>query len=98
MTTKTRDFWIRINPHGCVTGSVRADFIGLLQDDAHKEFTPRIADRRREAREGWKHELIDHEEWTRRAEPCIRGRCGHLAGNGKKAQTVELSAGAEAKL
>jgi hypothetical protein len=75
--TEPLEFWIRINPSGCVTGSVRESFVGRLTEDAHKEFTPRVADRRREAAEGWRHELIGRSDWTRRAEPCIRGRCGH---------------------
>ncbi|MFD7861813.1 hypothetical protein [Streptomyces sp. NPDC059783] len=75
--TATRTFWIRISPQGCVTGSALGDFIGPLVEDAHKEFTPRVADRRREAAEGWRHELIGRAEWQRRAEPCLRGLCGH---------------------
>ncbi|WP_019358033.1 hypothetical protein [Streptomyces sp. AA1529] len=47
-------FWIRIAPSGCVHGSVHEESVGQLNDDAHKEFTPRVADRRREAAEGWK--------------------------------------------
>jgi hypothetical protein len=72
-----RTFWIRINPQGCVTGSALGEYIGRLVEDAHKEFTPRVADRRREAAEGWRHELVGHEEWKQRAETCLRGRCSH---------------------
>ncbi|MEU9849304.1 hypothetical protein [Streptomyces sp. NPDC047985] len=72
-----REFWIRINPTGCVTGSVLAGYAGQLAEDAHKEFTPRIADRRKEAAAGWRHELIGHDEWTRRARPCLTGQCNH---------------------
>jgi len=90
VTTKTRQFWIRITPAGCVTGSVLEEYVGPLAEDAHKEFTTRVADRRREAREGWKHELVGHAEWVRRAEPCISGRCDHVAGSAKKAQDVSL--------
>jgi hypothetical protein len=80
VSKSTRQFWIRISPPGCVTGSVLEEFVGPLAEDAHKEFTPRIADRRREAREGWRHELIGHAEWVRRAQPCISGRCHHGPG------------------
>lgn len=90
MTTKTRQFWIRIDPAGCVTGSALEEFVGPLAEDAHKEFTPRIADRRREARQGWKHELVDHDEWVRRAQPCISGRCDHVSGSVKPVQNVQL--------
>lgn len=70
-------FWIRIAPNGCVTGSVYASMVGDLQEDAHKEFTPKVADRRREASEGWRHERVDRAEWQRRARPCLLGECQH---------------------
>lgn len=72
-----RTFWIRIAPDGCVHGSALAEYVGPLAEDAHKEFTPRIADRRREAAQGWRHKLVGHAEWKRRAEPCLRGQCSH---------------------
>lgn len=72
-----REFWIRINPEGCVTGSVLADYVGQLTEDAHKEFTPRVADRRKEATAGWRHELVKYDEWTRRAQPCLVRQCSH---------------------
>lgn len=70
-------FWIRIAPTGCVYGSIHEESVGQLNDDAHKEFTPRIADRRREAAEGWRHELVSRHEWDRRAKPCLHGECRH---------------------
>jgi hypothetical protein len=70
-------FWIRIRPGGHVEGSVLADAVGQLQEDAHREFTPRVADRRREAAEGWRHELVNPGEWDRRALLCLRGQCNH---------------------
>jgi hypothetical protein len=72
-----RTFWIRINPQGCVEGSALGDYVGPLAEDAHKEFTPRVRDRRREAAEGYRHELVAHAEWKQRAEPCLLGRCQH---------------------
>lgn len=75
--TDDTGFWIRIKPNGCVSGSVRQDFVGSLAENAHKEFTPRVADRRREAAAGYRHELVGHDEWDRRAKPCISGRCQH---------------------
>lgn len=72
-----RTFWIRINPQGCVTGSALGEYIGPLAEDAHKEFTPKVRDRRREAVEGWRHELVGHTEWKQRAEPCLLGHCQH---------------------
>ena len=74
------EFWIRIAPSGHVAGSVRQDFVGSLAEDAHKEFTPKIADRRKEAAAGWRHELIGRDEWDRRAKPCLRGKCDHRGG------------------
>lgn len=72
-----RTFWIRIHPSGCVTGSALGEHVGPLAEDAHKEFTPRVVDRRREATEGYRHELVGHDEWKRRAELCLRGQCQH---------------------
>lgn len=73
-----RRFWIRINPAGCVEGSVYPSALKTdTAEDAHKEFTPRAADRRRETAQGWRHERISHDEWKRRAEPCLTGRCAH---------------------
>ena len=72
-----RKFWIRINPQGCVEGSALGEYVGPLADDAHKQVTPRIRDRRREAAEGYRHELVGHDEWKQRAEPCLLGNCQH---------------------
>jgi hypothetical protein len=72
-----RTFWIRINPQGCVEGSALGEYVGPLVEDAHKQFTPRVRDRRREASEGYRHELIGHDEWKRRAEACLLGKCQH---------------------
>ena len=72
-----RTFWIRINPQGCVEGSALGEYVGPLAEDAHKQFTPRVRDRRREAAEGYRHELVGHDEWKRRAEPCLLGNCQH---------------------
>lgn len=87
-------FWIRIAPTGCVYGSVHEESVGALAEDAHKEFTPRIADRRREAAEGWRHELVGRDEWKRRAEPCFRGRCTHGSYQGRDVADVQLPAAA----
>jgi hypothetical protein len=70
-----RKFWIRINPQGCVEGSALG--YGTDAERAHKQFTPRVRDRRREAAEGYRHELVGHAEWKLRAEPCLRGQCEH---------------------
>jgi len=79
MTTTQPEFWVRYNPAGCATGSVRVAYVGLLPDDAHKEFTPKVADRRREAAEGWRHELADRARWDTEARPCLMNRCTHTA-------------------
>lgn len=72
-----RTFWIRINPHGCVEGSALGKYVGQLAEDAHKQFTPPVRDRQREAAEGYRHELVGHGEWKQRAEPCLLGECSH---------------------
>lgn len=79
MTAARPEFWVRLDPTGCATGSVRTEYVGLLPDDAHKEFTPRIADRRREAAEGWRHELMNRAQWDRYAKPCLLRQCNHRA-------------------
>ncbi|MFD7622080.1 hypothetical protein, partial [Streptomyces sp. NPDC059802] len=73
MTTSTRTFWIRINPQGHIEGSVHGEYVGPLAEDAHKQFTPRVRDRRREAAEGYQHELVTRDEWSQRAELCLLG-------------------------
>lgn len=69
-------FWLRIDPSGCVDGSVREDAVGQLTEDAHKVFTPRVADRRREAAAGWRHELVDCAGFDA-IKPCLYGKCDH---------------------
>ena len=73
----SRSFWIQFAPSGCAVGSVLAGVVGPLVEDAHKRFTPSVRDRRREAAEGYRQELLGHDEWKRRAEPCFMGRCDH---------------------
>lgn len=73
-------FWIRIHPSGCVHGSVLEEYVGPLAEDAHKEFTPKVADRRKEAATGWRYELVGRTEWDRRAKPCLTGKCNHRDG------------------
>jgi len=70
-------FWIRINAQDCVEGSLLGERIGPLVEDAHKEFTPLVRGRRREAAQGYRHELVGRDEWRRRAEPCLLGKCSH---------------------
>jgi len=71
-------FWIRINPQGCVEGSVYASFLNEdSAQGAHAEFVPERATRLYEAAHGWRHERVDRAEWERRAEPCLRGDCQH---------------------
>jgi hypothetical protein len=69
-------FWLRIDPAGCVDGSVREDAVGQLAEDAHKVFTPRVVDRRREAAAGWRVELVDRARFDA-IRPCLYGRCEH---------------------
>lgn len=83
-------FWIRIAPTGCVYGSVLEEYVGPLAEDAHKEFTPKLADRRREAAEGWRHELVGRDEWKRRAESCLRNQCDHRSFRGRATTEVQL--------
>jgi hypothetical protein len=72
-----RRFWIRINPQGCVEGSALGEYVGSNIEDAHKQFTPRVRDRKRETAEGYRHVLVAYAEWKQRAEPCLLGKCEH---------------------
>jgi hypothetical protein len=72
-----RTFWIRINPQGCVEGSALGEYVGSDPEEAHKQFTPLVRDRKRENAEGYRHELVGHDEWKQRAEPCLLGKCEH---------------------
>lgn len=77
------EFWIRISPHGCVTGSS----IGDAADnpgEAHREFTSDRSERAEETRKGWRHELVDDDTWDRIAKPCLRGVCAHRTGRKEK--------------
>lgn len=71
-------FWIRINPEGCVEGSVYASYLGEdSTEGAHAEFVPDRPTRLYEAAHGWRHERVDRAQWKRRAEPCLLGDCEH---------------------
>ena len=73
-----RTFWIRIDPQGCVVGSVYASRLGEdSAQGAHAEFVPDRPTRLYEAAHGWRHERVDHAEWKRRAEACLLGECEH---------------------
>jgi hypothetical protein len=62
--------------------------VGLLPDDAHREFTPKVADRRREAAAGWRHELVDRARWDAEVVQCLRGRCTHTTETAGEASDV----------
>lgn len=71
-------FWIRINPQGCVQGSVYASVLAEdSTEGAHARFVPERPTRLYEAAHGWRHERVDRAEWKRRAEPCLRAECQH---------------------
>ncbi len=72
-----RRFWIRIDPSGHVEGSALGEYVGPDPEKAHKQFTPRVRDRKRETSQGYRHELVGHAEWKQRAEPCLLGKCEH---------------------
>jgi hypothetical protein len=74
-----RRFWVRFNPGGCAEGSVLAECVGPLAEEAHKRFTPKVRDRRREAAEGYRYELLGPAEWDAKAKPCLMGQCEHRA-------------------
>lgn len=71
-----RRFGVRFHPSGCATGSCVAGQFDTTEK-VHKEFTSKAKERMRELSEGWRHELLSHEEWKQRAEPCLLGECEH---------------------
>ncbi|MDX3165954.1 hypothetical protein PV516_19390 [Streptomyces scabiei] len=76
-TAAVSDHWVRFDPQGCAQSSSYVDEIGPLAEDAHKQFVPKVADRRREAAEGWTTERLTKQEWRERALPCFKGACSH---------------------
>ncbi|GAA1110691.1 hypothetical protein [Streptomyces javensis] len=77
MSAATTDHWVRFAPTGCAVSSTYVDSVGALAEDAHKQFVPKVADRRREAAEGWAMERLTKQEWRERALPCFQGTCTH---------------------
>ncbi|WP_333745545.1 hypothetical protein [Streptomyces sp. IBSBF 2950] len=73
------DHWVRFDPRGCAQSSSYVDRVGALAEDAHKVFVPKVADRRREASEGWTLERLTKTQWRERARPCFKGTCTHGA-------------------
>jgi hypothetical protein len=71
-----RRFGVRIDPTGHIEGSTYAGLHDTTEQ-VHKVWTTKAADRHRERGEGWRHEILTHAEWKQRAEPCLRGECGH---------------------
>lgn len=77
------EFWIRISPPGCVTGSILGGTAETPRE-AHAEFTPDRVERAEEVRKGWRHELVDADEWDRMAKSCLRGVCAHRTGRSQR--------------
>lgn len=69
-------FWVRFNPEGCAVGSVLRGFANT-EEEAHKEFTTRKADRLKEIKAGYVFELVPRNEWKERIEPCFMKTCEH---------------------
>lgn len=73
------DHWVRLDPAGCAHSSIYVEEAGALAEDAYRSFVPRLADRRREAAEGWTLVRVTHEDWGHRHGPCFYGTCDHQA-------------------
>ncbi|MFD6534871.1 ASCH domain-containing protein [Streptomyces goshikiensis] len=73
------DHWVRLDPAGCAHSSVPATGTFVLGEDAHRWFVPKLADRRREAAEGWTLNRVTHEDWVTRYRDCFRSTCAHQA-------------------
>ncbi|MER5302201.1 hypothetical protein ABT039_22460 [Streptomyces lasiicapitis] len=82
MTTRTRhttDRWVRFDPAGCAHSSIYVA-AAPLAEDAYKRAVPKLADRRREANQGWTLERLTKQQWRERAMPCFKGTCSHPTG------------------
>lgn len=73
------DHWVHFSPDGCAQSSSYVAEVGPLAEDAYKRIVPKVADRRREAAEGWTIERLSKAAWRERAKPCFRGQCTHQA-------------------
>lgn len=69
-------FWVRYEPSGCASGSLLGEF-AATPEQAHQEFTSRKRDREREIRRGYRHELVDRDEWDATVKACLLGKCQH---------------------
>ncbi|MEU2453820.1 hypothetical protein ABZ605_27555 [Streptomyces sp. NPDC012765] len=73
------DHWVRLDPAGCAHSSAGATGALVLGEDAYRWFVPKLADRRREAAEGWTLNRVTHEDWDARYRLCLRSACAHQA-------------------
>ncbi|MER6253679.1 hypothetical protein ABT224_20215 [Streptomyces sp. NPDC001584] len=73
------DHWVRLDPAGCAHSSAYVNEAGALAEDAYRRFVPKLADRRREAAEGWALVRLTHEDWLTQCGPCFYGTCTHQA-------------------
>ncbi|MEV1040398.1 hypothetical protein AB0J01_27665 [Streptomyces sp. NPDC050204] len=79
MSAAPNDHWVRFDPAGCAHSSTLVDEAGPLAEDAYRKVVPKVADRRREAAEGWTMVRLTKGEWRERAKPCFTGECSHRA-------------------
>ncbi|MFJ2752748.1 hypothetical protein [Streptomyces sp. NPDC087297] len=82
------DHWVRLDPAGCAHSSAYVDEAGALAEDAYRRFVPKLADRRREAADGWTLVRLTHQNWLTQCGPCFYGTCTHQSG----AKTPEVRA------
>lgn len=73
------DHWVRLDPTGCAHSSSYVKDTGPLAEDAHRSFVPRLADRRREAVQGWTLLRVTNEDWVDQYGPCFYRTCAHQA-------------------
>lgn len=71
-----RCFWVRFTPDGCAEGSSHGE-TAMDAEAAHQWFTPRLRDRDRENRKGYRHELVTAFRWDAEVKPCLLGKCTH---------------------
>ncbi|MYR30569.1 MULTISPECIES: hypothetical protein [unclassified Streptomyces] len=68
--------WVLIGPNGCAYASEYGDG-ATNSEQAHHNFTPRLRERERQTRQGYRVELLSKDEWRKRIGPCFYGTCTH---------------------
>ena len=72
-------FWVLATPDGCATVSL-VGREAATAEAAHIQATPRVLERDRQTRDGWRVDLYSRDQWREHVRPCFAGTCQHRAG------------------